>query len=93
MIDSHIELVLQDMANKWRSRLTDNDYQAIRNVLQSEGTNVPNAAHLLRDGVLLRDGSQPADKQLRIAPWAESLMRAYDKRTQTGGSRPISDRR
>jgi hypothetical protein len=93
VLNAHIELVLQDMANKWRGRLTDDDYDAIQSVLKSEGANVPMAAQLLRDGVLVRDGSQPFDKQYRIAPWAESLLRAYEKRTQNGGSRTTRQRR
>jgi hypothetical protein len=82
VLDSHIELVLQDMANKWRGRLTDEDYEGIQRVLQSEGANVRNVVQPLRDGVLIRDGSQPPDKQFRIAPWAEPLLKAYEKRTR-----------
>jgi hypothetical protein len=91
--NSHIDLVLQDMANKWRGRLTDADYEGIQSVLQSEGANVRNVVQPLRDGVLVRDGSQPPDKQYRIAPWAEPLLKAYEKRTQTAGTDAAKNRR
>jgi hypothetical protein len=87
VLDSHIELVLQDMANKWRGRLTDADYEGIRRVLQSEGANVRNAIQPLRDGVLVRDGSQ-----CRIAPWAEPLLKAYEKRTRAGDADAAKNR-
>ena len=92
VLDSHIELVLQDMANKWRGRLTDADYEGIQRVLQSEGANVRNVVQPLRDGVLLRDGSQPPEKQCRIAPWAEPLLKAYEKRTRVGGADAAKNR-
>jgi hypothetical protein len=85
VLNTHIDLVLQDMANKWRGRLTDSDYQGIHLVLRSEGANLRNVVQPLRDGVLIRDGSQPPDKQYRIAPWAEPLLKAYQKRTNTVG--------
>ena len=93
VLNSHIDLVLQDMANKWRGRLTDADYEGIQSVLQSEGANVRNVVQPLRDGVLVRDGSQPPDKQYRIAPWAEPLLNAYEKRTQIAGSGVAKKRR
>ncbi|MGA2031939.1 MAG: hypothetical protein ABSG68_06775 [Thermoguttaceae bacterium] len=86
VLNSHIDLVLQDMANKWRGRLTDSDYEGIEKVLQSEGTNVRNVVQPLRDGILIRDGSQQPDKQYRIAPWAEPLLNAYQKRTQVAST-------
>ena len=93
VLESHIDLVLQDMANKWRGRLTDADYEGIQTVLQSEGANVRSVVQPLRDGVLVRDGSQPPDKQYRIAPWAEPLLTAYMKRTQFAGSYEVKKRR
>lgn len=93
VLNSHIDLVLQDMANKWRGRLTDADYEGIQSVLKSEGANVRNVVQPLRDGVLVRDGSQPSEKQYRIAPWAEPLLRAYEKRTQVAGTDAAKNRR
>jgi hypothetical protein len=93
VLTSHIDLVLQDMANKWRGRLTDADYEGIQRVLQSEGTNVRNVVQPLRDGVLIRDGSQPPDKQYRIAPWAEPLLKAYEKRTRIASTDSATNRR
>ncbi len=93
VLNSHIDLVLQDMANKWRGRLTDADYEGIQRVLKSEGANVRNVVQPLRDGVLVRDGSQPPDKQYRIAPWAEPLLKAYEKRTQLAGADAAKNRR
>ena len=93
MRNSHIDLVLQDMANKWRGRLTDADYEGIQKVLQSEGANVRNVVQPLRDGVLVRDGSQPPERQYRIAPWAEPLLKAYEKRTQIASTDAARNRR
>ncbi len=78
----HVDLVLQDMVTKWRGRLTDQDYDSIHNVMSSGGSNVREAAQLLRDGVLIRDGSEPPDKQIRIASWARPLVEAHVARTK-----------
>ncbi len=84
VLNAHIDLVLQDMANKWRGRLTEADYAGIEAVLQSEGANVPHAVKPLREGVLVRDGSQPPERQYRVAPWAEPLLKTYRKWSRTG---------
>ena len=88
VLNSHISLVLQDMANKWRGRLTDADYEAMLKVLESEGANVRDAVQCLRDGILIRDGSQPPEKQYRIPFWAQPLLDAYRKRTR--GPKPAA---
>jgi hypothetical protein len=93
VLASHIDLVLQDMANKWRGRLTDADYEGIQTVLHSEGANVRNVVQPLRDGVLVRDGSQPPANQYRIAPWAEPLLKAYEKRTKIARTGVAKSRR
>ena len=79
--DYHIELAFRDMADKWRGRLNDSDYEALVAVLDSGGSNVPAAIPLLRDGILIRDGAAAPDRQFRLAPWAEPLVEAYRERT------------
>ena len=78
--DYHVDLVLRDIADRWRGRLDDSDYQALIDVLDSEGSNVPRAISLLRDGILVRDGSAPPERQFRLASWAEPLVDAYRQR-------------
>jgi hypothetical protein len=79
--DYHIDLAFRDIADKWRGRLNDSDYEALVAVLDSGGSNVPAAIPLLRDGILIRDGTAPPDQQFRLAPWAEPLVEAYRERT------------
>ncbi len=79
--DYHIDLVLRDIADRWRGRLNDADYEALVDVLDSEGANVPKAIQLLRDGILIRDGAAPPEAQFRVAPWAEPLLAAYRRRS------------
>lgn len=78
--DYHVDLVLRDIADRWRGRLNDSDYQALVDVLDSEGSNVPRAISLLRDGILIRDGTAPPERQFRLASWAEPLVEAYRRR-------------
>jgi hypothetical protein len=75
--DQHLERVLTDLTDVWRGRLGDADYHALIDVLDSYGSNVPGVLHLLREGVLLRDATAPADRQFHLAPWAEPLVQAY----------------
>jgi hypothetical protein len=93
VLNTHIELVLQDMANKWRGRLTESDYLGIQAVLESGGANVVNVVGPLRDGVLVRDGTQPPDQQYRVAPWAEPFLKAYFGRKQPSRCGAGPDRR
>jgi hypothetical protein len=79
--DYHVDLVFRDIADKWRGRLNDSDYEALAAVLDSGGSNVPAAIPLLRDGILIRDGAAAPDRQFRLAPWAEPLVEAYRERT------------
>jgi len=73
----HLELVIQDKAKAMRGRLSDEDYEAIVHVLDTEGSNVRKASQALRDGILIRDESQPLEKQFRLADWAEPLIESY----------------
>ncbi|MCY2992410.1 MAG: AAA family ATPase [Planctomycetota bacterium] len=84
VLNQHIDLVQHAMTDRWRGRLTDDDYAAIVDVLDSGGANVPCAIQSVRDGLLLRDGSAPPDKQFRLAAWAEPLVEAYRKRMSSG---------
>jgi hypothetical protein len=59
-------------------------------VLDSEGSNVPHAISLLRDGILVRDGSAPPERQFRLAAWAEPLVEAYRRRMRAKQSTPSS---
>ncbi len=79
--DYHIDLAFRDVADKWRGRLNDSDYEALVRVLDSGGSNVPGAIPLLRDGVLIRDGKAPPERQFRLCAWAEPLVDAYRHRT------------
>jgi hypothetical protein len=81
--DYHVDLVLGDIADRWRGRLNDADYQALVDVVDSGGANVPKAIPLLRDGVLVRDGSAPPERQFRLANWAEPLVESYRRRRQS----------
>jgi hypothetical protein len=38
----------------------------------------------VRDGLLIRDGNAPPDRQFRLAAWAEPLVEAYRKRASGG---------
>ena len=78
--DHHIDLVLSDLMDRWRGRLNDSDYQALLDVVDTEGSNVPKALHLIRDGILVRDGTAPPAKQFRLATWAEPFVEAYRRR-------------
>jgi hypothetical protein len=78
--DFQVDLVLQDLTNLWRGRLNDSDYQALVDVVDSRGSNVPRALHLLRDGLIIRDADAPADQQFRLAPWVEPLVETYRER-------------
>lgn len=78
--DHHIELVQHAMTDRWRGRLTDAEYAGIVGVLDSGGANVPRALQSVRDGLLIRDGNAPPDRQFRLAAWAEPLVEAYRKR-------------
>jgi len=75
--DYHVDLVRRDLADRWRGRLLDADYDALLSVIDSGGGNVPRAGHLLRDGLLIRDGSAPGAHQFRLATWVEELVQAY----------------
>jgi len=78
--DHHIDLVLRDMMDRWRGRLEDSDYQALIDVVDSEGANVPKALQLLRDGILVRDGTAAPTEQFRLATWVEPFVEAYRRR-------------
>ncbi len=78
--DYHVDLVQRDLTDRWRGRLNDSDYEALTAVLDSAGSNVPKAIPLLRDGLLIRDGSQPGEKQFRLASWVVPLVEAYRSR-------------
>ena len=67
VLNSHIDLVLQDMANKWRGRLTDTDYEGIQRVLQSEGATCEMWFSPCATGFSFATGVSPPDKQYRIA--------------------------
>ncbi|MFH1919684.1 MAG: hypothetical protein ABIP48_07375 [Planctomycetota bacterium] len=86
--DYHVDLVLRDIADRWRGRLDDSDYRALIDVLDSEGSNVPRAISLLRDGILVRDGTAPPERQFRLASWAEPLVEAYRRRMLRKQSTP-----
>ena len=67
-------------------------YEGIQRVLQSEGANMRNVVQPLRDGVLIRDGSQPSpDKQYRIAALggaaSEGLREANPVRRSTDAAK------
>ena len=79
--DYHVDLAFRDYADKWRGRLNDTDYEALVAVLDSGGSNVPAAIPLLRDGILIRDGTAAPDRQFRLAPWAKPLVEMYRERT------------
>jgi hypothetical protein len=81
VLDHHVDLVQHAMTDRWRGRLTDSDYGAIVDVLDSGGTNVPRALQSVRDGLLIRDGNAPSDRQFRLAAWAEPLVEAYRRRS------------
>jgi hypothetical protein len=78
--EHHVALVQHAMTDRWRGRLTDSDYAAIVDVLDSGGANVPRAIQSVRDGLLIRDGNAAPDRQFRLAAWAEPLVDAYRKR-------------
>jgi len=78
--DYHVELVHRDLADRWRGRLLDADYDALLAVIDSSGGNVPRAGHLLRDGLLIRDGGASGTQQFRLATWVEELVEAYRQR-------------
>lgn len=78
--DYHVDLVQRDLTDRWRGRLNDSDYDALIGVLDSGGSNVPKAIELLRDGLLIRDGSAPDVEQFRLATWVVPLVEAYRKR-------------
>ncbi len=80
VLKHHVELVERDLTDRWRGRLTDSDYEAIVSVLDSGGSNVPMAIPSLRDGLIIRDGNAPGDRQFRLASWAKPLIEAYRKR-------------
>ena len=79
--DHHVDLVQHAMTDRWRGRLTDSDYAAIVDVLDSGGANVPRALQSVRDGLLIRDGNASPERQFRLAAWAEPLVEAYRKRS------------
>ena len=76
----HVNLVLQDLTDRWRGRLIDSDYEALIGVLDSGGSNVPKAIQMLRDGILIRGENAKGEMRFRIANWAEPLLEAYRKR-------------
>jgi hypothetical protein len=78
--DYHVDLVQRDLTDRWRGRLIDADYVAMIKVLDSGGSNVPEAIKLLRDGLLIRDGNASPDSQFRLATWIVPLVEAYRKR-------------
>jgi hypothetical protein len=80
--DYHIDLVARDQTDLWRGRLEDADYAALTAVLDTGGSNVPKAIHLLRAGVLIRDGAAQDERQFRPAPWVMPLLDTYRKRKQ-----------
>ncbi len=80
VLDYHVDLVQRDQTDLWRGRLEDSDYEALAAVLDSGGSNVPRAVHLLRDGVLIRDGAAQDVKQFRAAPWVSPLLDSYRRR-------------
>jgi hypothetical protein len=86
--DYHVDLALRDIAERWQGRLNDSDYEALVDVLDSGGSNVPKAITLLRDGVLIRDGAAPPDQRFRLANWAESLVDAFRARQRGKKSAP-----
>ena len=86
--DYHVDLVLRDIADRWRGRLNDSDYQALIDVLDSEGSNVPRAISLLRDGILVHDRIAPPERKFRLASWAEPLVEAYRRRMLRKQSTP-----
>lgn len=86
--DYHIDLVLSDLMQRWRGRLDDSDYEALIGVVDSEGSNVPKALHLLRDGILVRDGTAPPERQFRLAGWAEPFVDSYRQRLRRQESSP-----
>jgi len=80
--DYHVDLVMRDLTDRWRGRLNDSDYKALIAVLDSAGSNVPKAIKMLRDGILIRDGSAVEEKQFRLASWAVPLVQAYRRRNE-----------
>ncbi len=78
--DYHLDLAVSDYANRWRGRLDESDYQALVDVIDTEGSNLPKALHLLRDGILVRDGSAPPEEQVRLPAWAEPFVESYRQR-------------
>jgi hypothetical protein len=78
--DYHIDFVKRDLLARWRGRLNNEDYQALIAVLDSDGSNVPNALDLLGDGLLIRDGNAHDSQQFRLASWATPLVEAYRHR-------------
>ena len=80
--DYHVDLVLGEMAELWRPRLEDSDYAALVNVVDTGGSNIPAALHLLRDGILIRDGEAPSEDRFRLATWAEPFVETYRQRMQ-----------
>lgn len=86
--EHHIDLVMRDLMERWRGRLEDSDYQALLGVLDTEGSNVPKALHLLRDGILVRDGTAPPERRFRLAAWAEPFVDTYRQRMRRQQSSP-----
>jgi hypothetical protein len=78
--DSYILMVERDLADLWRGRLVDSDYEALLGVLDTGGSNIPKAIQLLRDGLLIRDGSATGSAQYRPASWLVPLLDLYRKR-------------
>lgn len=79
--DYHIDFHQRDLIARWRGRLNNDDYQALIEVLDSGGANVPKALKLLRDGLLVRDGNASDDsQQFRLASWVTPLVETYRHR-------------
>jgi hypothetical protein len=79
--DYHIDFLQHELIARWRGRLNNDDYQALIEVLDSGGANVPKALKLLRDGLLVRDGNASDDsQQFRLASWVTPLVETYRHR-------------
>jgi hypothetical protein len=80
VLDYHVAQAIEDLVTRWRARLSDDDYRAVVQVIDSGGSNLRPARRLVRDGVLIRNTSESPERQVMLAAWAQPLVEAYKRR-------------
>jgi hypothetical protein len=74
--DWHIEAVERVLSEKFQSRLDDNDYAIIKNVVSQQG-NAKAGAQLIRSGALLCKRDETKQRIYQVHPLVEKLMDNY----------------